>query len=81
MLNFLSDSNWLAPQVDFLLYLQGLREQQYGYLLNNFFLSITSFAEFWVPTVLCSIIYWCIDSKKGLYMFTVCGFSVVFLIC
>ena len=69
MIECLSNPSWINPQVDCLLFLQNFR---IGHLeaLDKFFLSITIFGEFWLPTLICAITYWCIDFKSGIYLFS-----------
>jgi membrane-associated phospholipid phosphatase len=76
MIDCLSNSNWINPQIDCLLFLQNLR---IGHLecLDKFFLSITILGEFWLPTLICAIAYWCIDFRAGVYLFTLEGFNVL----
>jgi len=69
MIEFLSDSSWLSPQIDFLLFLQNIRDSHFR-CLDDLFLSITIIGEFWLPMVICAIVYWCIDFKSGIYMFS-----------
>lgn len=76
MIDCLSNPNWLNPQIDFLLFLQNIRIAQ-PEIVDKFFLSITLFGEFWLPTLICAIVYWCIDFKAGLYLFTLEGFNSV----
>ena len=75
MIESLSNPNWINPQIDYLLFLQNFRV---GYLesFDKFFLSITVFGEFWLPTLICAITYWCIDFKAGIYLFTLEGFNI-----
>lgn len=69
MIECLSNPSWINPQIDCLLFLQNFR---IGHLeaLDKFFLSITIFGEFWLPTLICAITYWCIDFKSGIYLFS-----------
>ena len=69
MIECLSNPSWISPQIDCLLFLQNFR---IGHLeaLDKFFLSITIFGEFWLPTLICAITYWCIDFKSGIYLFS-----------
>ena len=76
MIDCLSNPSWLNPQIDFLLFLQNIRIEQ-SEIIDKFFLSITIFGEFWLPTLICAIVYWCIDFKAGLYLFTLEGFNSV----
>ena len=77
MINFLSDSSWINPQIDVLLFLQNLRV---GHLeiFDKFFLSITIFGEFWLPTLICAITYWCFDFRAGIYLFSLEGINAIF---
>ena len=76
MIDCLSNPNWINPQIDCLLFLQNFR---IGHLecLDRFFLSITILGEFWLPTLICAITYWCIDFRAGIYLFTLEGFNVL----
>lgn len=76
MIDCLSNPSWLNPQIDFLLFLQNIRIAQPEFI-DKLFLSITIFGEFWLPTLICAIVYWCIDFKAGLYLFTLEGFNSV----
>lgn len=58
----------LAPQIEYLLWLQNFREMTGG-VLDNFFLFITSCGEITIPALVMACIYWCIDSKIGTYLF------------
>ena len=75
MIDFLSDPSWISPQINFLLFLQNIRIGC-PEILDKFFLSITIFGEFWLPTLVCAIIYWCVDFKSGLYLFTLESFNI-----
>lgn len=76
MIECLSNPEWISPQIDVLLYLQYLRV---GHLeiFDKFFLSVTIFGEFWLPTLICAIIYWCIDFRAGIYMFSLESINVL----
>ena len=76
MIDFLSNPNWLSPQIDCLLFLQNIRM---GHLeiFDKFFLSITVFGELWIPTLICAITYWCIDFRAGIYLFSLESFNVL----
>lgn len=58
----------LAPQIEYLLWLQNFREVTGG-VLDNFFLFITSCGEITIPALIMALIYWCIDTKIGTYLF------------
>ena len=72
MIDCLSNPSWINPQIDFLLYWQNIRIQC-PQIIDKFFLSITILGEFWLPTLICAIVYWCIDFKTGIYLFTLEG--------
>lgn len=74
MIDFLTNPSWLNHQIDFLLLLQNFRESHTD-IFNNFLLSVTVFGEILIPTLIASIFYWCVDTKKGLYLFTLIGFN------
>lgn len=76
MIECLSNPQWINPQIDCLLFLQTFRT---GYLeaFDKFFLSITIFGEFWIPTLVCAIAYWCIDFRAGIYLFSLEGFNML----
>jgi len=77
MIEFLSNESWINPQLDVLLYIQNIRVQHTN-ILSTFFLSITSIGEFWLPSLICAIFYWCINTRNGLYLFTIFGFNLLF---
>ena len=76
MIDCLSNPNWINPQIDFLLYLQNFRMGSLE-AFDKFFLSITVFGELWLPTLICAIVYWCIDFRAGLYLFCLEGFNII----
>ena len=76
MIDCLSNPSWIAPQIDFLLYLQSLRVGSLE-MFDKFFLSVTILGEFWLPTLVSAIVYWCIDFRAGLYLFSLEGFNTV----
>ena len=76
MIEFLSNPEWIKPQIDVLLFLQNIRLNT-PEILDKLFLSITIFGEYWLPTLVCAIAYWCIDFKAGLYLFSLEGFNVL----
>lgn len=77
MIEFLSNENWINPQLDFLTFLQTIRSEHLE-CLNKMFLSITILGEIWLPAIICSIIYWCVDTKSGIYLFSLFGFELIF---
>lgn len=77
MIECLSNNNWLMPQIDCLLYLQNLRVCHFS-MFDNLFLSITIIGEFWLPTLICAIVYWCVDLKSGIYLFSLSAYNVFF---
>lgn len=76
MIDFLSSPSWINPQIDFLLFLQNLRIGHFE-CFDKFFLSVTIFGEYWLPTLICAIVYWCIDFKAGMYLFSLEGINVL----
>ena len=76
MIDFLSNPSWINPQTDFLLFLQDIRINHLA-AFDKFFLSVTIFGEFWLPTLICAIVYWCIDFKTGIYLFSLEGVNVI----
>ncbi len=77
MIECLSNPDWIKPQIDFLIYLQNIRVNCSD-IYDKFFLSITVIGEFWLPTLICAIVYWCIDFKAGIYLFSLEGFNKLF---
>ncbi len=77
MIDCLSNSSWITPQIDFLLFLQNIRVNCPD-IIDKFFLSITIFGELWLPTLICAITYWCIDFRAGIYLFSMEGFNSLF---
>lgn len=73
----LSNPQWLEPQIEYLVWLQGIRES-IGTTFNSFFLYITKFGEVPISTMVMSIIYWCIDFEAGLYLFTISSIGLFF---
>lgn len=76
MIECLSNPDWIKPQIDFLLFLQNLRIGHFE-CFDKFFLSVTIFGEYWLPTLVCAIVYWCIDFKAGMYLFSLEGINVL----
>ena len=76
MIECLSQPGWINPQIDFLLFLQNLRIGHFE-MFDKFFLSVTIFGEYWLPTLICAIVYWCIDFKAGMYLFSLEGINVL----
>jgi len=74
---FLTSSDWLNPQIDYLLFLQNLREQSGG-IFDSAFLSLTKLGELLFPTLAMCIVYWCIDFRAGMYLFAVNNFTLIF---
>ena len=77
MIDCLSNTEWISPQIDFLLFLQNIRVG-YFEIFDKFFLSVTVFGEFWLPTLICAIVYWCIDFRAGVYLFSLESFNIFF---
>ena len=76
MIECLSNPNWINPQIDCLLFLQNFRIGQLE-AFDKFFLSITVLGEFWLPTLVCAITYWCIDFRAGIYLFSLEGLNIL----
>lgn len=74
-ITFLSSSNWISPQIDLLLYLQNIR-MFLGGKLDGIFLFITMFGEYFFPVIIASVIYWCFDIKKGIYLFSLFALNI-----
>lgn len=75
MIDCLSNPSWINPQIDFLLFWQNIRINC-PEIIDKFFLSITIFGEFWLPTLVCAIVYWCIDFRAGVYLFSLESFNI-----
>lgn len=67
MIDFLSNPEWLRGQMDFLVFLQNIRINS-PVIIDKLFLSITTLGEIWIPTLICAIVYWCVDFKTGIYL-------------
>ena len=76
MIDCLSNPDWLRPQIDLLLFLQNYRISCSD-IIDKSFLSITVFGEYWLPTIICAITYWCIDFRAGIYLFGLEGLNVL----
>lgn len=76
MIDCLSNPDWINAQTDFLLLLQNIRIETLD-IFDKFFLSITMFGELCIPTIICAIIFWCIDAKTGVYLFSLEGFNLL----
>ena len=76
MIDCLSNPSWINPQIDFLLFLQNIRIGHFE-IFDKFFLSITIFGEFWLPTLICAIVYWCVDLRAGMYLFSLEGINAL----
>ncbi len=74
MIDCLSNMEWLKPQMDFLVFLQNIRLNS-SIIYDKLFLTITIFGETWLPTLICAIVYWCIDFKAGIYLFSLESFN------
>ncbi len=77
MIDFLSNTEWIRPQIDFLVFLQNIRINS-SIIFDKLFLCITIFGEVWLPTLICALVYWCIDFKAGIYLFSLEGCSRFF---
>ena len=72
---FLTNSSWISPQIDFLLLLQNLREATNG-VFDGFFLNTTMLGETLIPYTIMCLIYWCFCPKSGLFLFSLNAFSI-----
>ena len=77
MIDFLSNPEWIKPQMDFLVFLQNIRTGS-PIIFDKLFLLITIFGEIWLPTLICAIVYWCIDFKTGIYLLSLEGLNRFF---
>lgn len=60
--------NWITPQIEYLLLLQNFRELTHE-IFNDFFMFMTLCGEITIPFILAAGLYWCINSKYGMYIF------------
>ena len=67
---------FLNLQINILIFLQNIRIEQFDFLIP-FFLSITKLGEFFIVTTICCLIYWCIDSVKGIYLISLASVNVL----
>ena len=67
---------FLEYQLDYLLWLQNLREATGG-ILDTFFLSITHFGEVLIPLSFLALIYWSLNKKLGEFLIVVYSFSLI----
>ena len=65
----LTNTGWITPQIDFLVWLQNLRTATGG-IFDDFLLRLTTFGETIVPFAIMCVIYWCFDFKGGIYIFS-----------
>ena len=65
---------WMSWQIDYLLFLQSIREATNG-VLNQFFLSISDVAIVPFAIMLICAIYWGINKKAGMYLIACFCFS------
>ena len=77
MIDFLSNTELIRPQMDFLIFLQNIRINC-PIIFDKLFLLITIFGEIWLPTLVCAIVYWCIDFKAGIYLLSLESFNRFF---
>lgn len=76
-MELLTSDAWINPQIDYLLWLQNIRNMTGG-VFDGFFLNLSKLGELLWPTIAMCIIYWCIDFKAGLYIFTLNSFTLIF---
>ena len=72
---FLTNNTIITPQIDFLLFLQNLRELSDGAFDQTFAL-LTRFGETLIPFTIMCLIYWCYSQKAGLFLFSLNGISI-----
>lgn len=77
MIDFLSNPDWIRPQMDFLVFIQNIRINS-SIIFDKLFLLITIFGEIWLPTLICAIVYWCIDFRAGVYLLSLESFNRFF---
>ena len=70
-------NSFLAPQIEYLLFLQNLREITGG-TFEQFFMFITSLGEITLPVLFIAFIYWCISKKDCTYILFSWGIGVIF---
>lgn len=68
---------FLSYQIDYLLWLQNLRELTNDFF-TPFFLSITTFGKFIIPIMFLSLVYWCLNRKVGEFLFVVWATGFLF---
>lgn len=68
---------YLSIQIDYLLWLQHLRDISGG-VFDSTFLFITDFGQTLIPILICAITYWCINKKVGAFAMLTCAFSLMF---
>ncbi|MCQ2754787.1 MAG: phosphatase PAP2 family protein [bacterium] len=76
MIEVFSYTHLLNLQLDFLLWLQNIRIHHNE--LNQFLLWLTKFGEFYIPSLICLTIYWCISLIDGVYLFSLFYANVFF---
>lgn len=59
--------SWLGWQIDYLLFLQNLRDVTH-HVFDKFFLIITTFGEVTVPVIVICVLYWVINKKVGQFV-------------
>ena len=75
---FLSSDWCLNPQIDYLLWIQNIRAHL-SPVFDTIFLNITAFGEIFLTTFVISIVYWCIDTEAGLYLFGLNSLGLLFI--
>lgn len=61
------NSWWMSWQIDYLLYLQNLREVSH-HIFDRFFLIITMFGEITIPIIIITLFYWVLNKRAGQLM-------------
>lgn len=72
---FLTSQTIITPQIDFLLYLQNMREATNG-AFDQLILFLTTFGETLMPFTIMCLIYWCFSPKAGVFLFSLNGISI-----
>ena len=67
---------FLDSQIEYLLYLQNLRESLNGFF-DPFFMSVTNFGEYLISFAFLSFIYWSINKKAGEFLILTHAFSIL----
>ena len=75
-IDFLTSGSWFSTQVDFLVFLQNLRNSL-GPGFDDLFMRVTELGELFVPTFTMCVIYWCFDFRAGVFLFSLNSFAML----